>query len=233
MPAKLNREVWVRRYAAVGLELLEDVVDTRTPVRCQCLKCGADCHPRPDSIQQGRGGCKRCAGQYTPSQEEFIERFRKADLELLEIIVPGNKPAKCRCLKCGGDCSPRPSDIQKGRGGCQNCADYSYKPNKPGYFYVYLLEDEGVAYTGFGISNVPKSRCTAHNKNFDLYGIKVLRHELLGPFDGGDVARLERQFKKQVNKLETLVCDGFHTESFLGDCFDEVVWDARDQLENR
>lgn len=145
----------------------------------------------------------------------------------------GGTLSEFECAHCGQLWVAKVDNIANLGRGCPSCANYGYRPNKPGYFYVFLLEDDGKTFTGFGISNVPEDRLKGHYKNFDLFNIKVLRHELLGPFDGGDVARLERRFKKQVNKLETLVCDGFHTESFLGDRFDEVIAISKSQLKDQ
>jgi hypothetical protein len=89
------------------------------------LKCkeGHLCSPWPNSVQQGRGICRVCAGQ-DPATAEKNFRAHVAELGgecLYEAWGGSLKPHRVRC-KEGHLCSPRPSNIQQGVGICLTCA---------------------------------------------------------------------------------------------------------------
>ena len=58
--------------------VLDDYVNTHTPVKCKCLRCGNIWTARPYSLLQGHG-CPRCVKSGTSFMEQFIlECFRFA-----------------------------------------------------------------------------------------------------------------------------------------------------------
>ncbi len=49
------------RFKQKSLEPLVPYVNSKTPWKSKCLKCGAVVSPKPDSIFSGQGGCSNCA----------------------------------------------------------------------------------------------------------------------------------------------------------------------------
>jgi hypothetical protein len=116
---------------AVGLQPLESYLDTKTPWKCVCLKCGSVVHAVLNRIRSGRGGCatcgnvKRAAAKRHPEVEAETYMI-KAGLEPLEPYPGARNPWRSRCLKCGAECAPRLDNVRNGgQGGCQNCGRIS------------------------------------------------------------------------------------------------------------
>jgi len=110
------------RLAELGAELLEPAwlgVDTPQRVRCAA---GHECAPRPASVRRGGGICRTCAGN-DPRVAEAAFRARLAELgaELLEPYRGSLSPHRVRCA-AGHECTPRPAEVQRGRGICRTCA---------------------------------------------------------------------------------------------------------------
>jgi hypothetical protein len=89
-------------------------------VRC---KYGHDCHPKPNSVQQGNGICRACARKDPLTAEQ---NFRNRIVELGGICLftewKGAQPAyHVRCAN-GHDCYTRPNNVKQGWGICRICA---------------------------------------------------------------------------------------------------------------
>lgn len=111
------------RLDAMGATLLD--TEWRGSQRKYWARCNAghDCYPMPNSVQQGRGICRTCAGN-DPAAAEAGFRARLAELgaTLLEPTWLGvGRPHRARCA-AGHECSPRPNDVQQGHGICLTCA---------------------------------------------------------------------------------------------------------------
>lgn len=111
----------------VNLEQVGVYVKADEPLECRCITCGKIVHPRLSGIISGQGGCEFCANTLRglnskKSIEEVDESLKKQSLKRLGNYESVNKKLKCRCLICHEEVFPRISDIQKGIGGCWNCA---------------------------------------------------------------------------------------------------------------
>jgi hypothetical protein len=104
-------------------------VNALTPIPGTCLVCGKeDCAPRLAHLQQGRGHCKRCAGQESPSQDQAVAQVKEWTAGLFEpepgwTYVNAHTPIRGTCLRCGkDDCAPAYHQLRKGQGYCARCA---------------------------------------------------------------------------------------------------------------
>jgi hypothetical protein len=92
------------------------------PRLCWC-PLGHECHPRPSSVQQGRGICPACAGN-DPATAKAAWLDRLDDLGAKDGGEPwagSNTPRLCWC-PLGHECRTRPAGVQRGRGVCRVCA---------------------------------------------------------------------------------------------------------------
>jgi recombinational DNA repair protein (RecF pathway) len=97
--------------------------------KSECLLCGRVVFPTYNSIQQGNGGCKYCAGKFVDAQEAKEFMVGKG-LKPLELFHKADKKWKCKCLICGKIVTPTYSSIRIGNGGCIHCAGLVIEPKK-------------------------------------------------------------------------------------------------------
>ena len=114
-----------RRAAERGIEWLEVPVNKETNTPARCIGCAHEWTPRPGNVYQGNG-CPRCAAiQSGKAQriaaDEHHRRAAAAGIEWLEAPARTTDPTPARCLECGHEWKPRPSNVYKGHG-CPRCA---------------------------------------------------------------------------------------------------------------
>ena len=139
----------------LGLKPLEKYTSAKTPWKCKCLVCNHIVQPTWMRIKQGRGHCAYCA-QRRVDIPAAMKQMKTLGLKPLVDFPGSNKPWKCKCAVCGLDTSPRWSDLQRGQGGCSNCADWGLNYQKPGYLYL-VTHSEYKAHK-IGIANSYKSK---------------------------------------------------------------------------
>ena len=111
------------RLAELGAELLESGwLGSARPHRVRC-PVGHNCQPRPDSVKQGQGICRACAGNDPlMAAAAFRERLAARGATLLEPVWLG--PMQRHHVRCaaGHDCYPRPDSVRSGGGPCRTCS---------------------------------------------------------------------------------------------------------------
>ena len=112
-----------KRVAELGGEVLEPKsLGKDKPHRCRCAN-GHECWPRPNSIRNGQGMCRICAGNDpVVARDNFYRRVAELGGMVLEQEWLGAwKPHLCRCID-GRECKPYPANVQQGHGICRACA---------------------------------------------------------------------------------------------------------------
>jgi hypothetical protein len=136
---------------------LEKFKTAKTPWKIRCLKCKHIISPTWDKIKdQKRGrGCGYCSRVRVDIKE--VNRLLK-QLKLKPLVkYPGGKKSwKCKCLQCGSIVYPKYSDLNRGQGGCSNCADFGLNYTDKGY--LYLITNPLLGAHKIGIANSYKSR---------------------------------------------------------------------------
>lgn len=103
-----------------NLEPLEPYVNSHSRWKCICLTCQSIVYPSYNSIQQGQGGCLKCAGRLVdPDEAELL--FKANDLKPLVPYPGADKPWKSLHLVCGREVKPKYSNIRTGHSGCKYC----------------------------------------------------------------------------------------------------------------
>lgn len=106
---------------ASQLQPLEDFPGAHKKWKCRCINCNEIVFPQYTNIQQGWGGCKKCAGLIVDSAEakKFYESF---GLLASEDYKGSHHPWRGVCLTCHNEVSPRYSDLKGGQSnGCAYC----------------------------------------------------------------------------------------------------------------
>jgi hypothetical protein len=156
------------RLKELKLKPLEKYQTAKSPWKCKCLVCGHVIQPTWSRIKSGRGHCAYCA-QRRVDIPEALKFMKTLGLKPLVDFPGSNKPWRCKCLVCGLEASPRWSGLQRGQGGCSNCADWGLNYGKPGY--IYLITHEKLGAHKIGIANSYKSK---------KYDDRMYQHERQG-----------------------------------------------------
>lgn len=107
---------------------LEEYRNNGTPIRFKCQICGYEWKARPHDILIGNG-CPKCAKKVAVTQEEFLDRIKKSNVEIIGEYKNTKTRIKCRCKVCGYEWMAIPSNLMRGAG-CQKCAGTLKLTNK-------------------------------------------------------------------------------------------------------
>lgn len=92
--------------------------------------------------------------------------------------------------------------------GCPACAPNGYNPNKDGWLYLVMRQEE----RKIGITNVPNSRLTTHKRN----GWILL--EKVGPINGSVTLKIESHIKRWLRDEKMVLPSTY--ENWMADRFD-------------
>jgi len=143
------------RLKQLKLKPLEKYKSAKVPWKCKCLVCNHIVQPTWNRIKQNRGHCAYCA-QRRVDVPMALKFMKTQGLKPLVDFPGSHKQWKCKCLVCGLEATPRWSDLQRGQGGCSNCADWGLNYQKPGY--IYLITHKQYNAHKIGIANSYKSK---------------------------------------------------------------------------
>ncbi len=104
-----------------GLNPLEPFKKVNSRWKCKCLICGKIVTPTYNSIQQGNGGCKYCAGKVI-EPKKAVALMKSFNLQPLVPFKNGHTKWKCKCLVCGRTVHPTYNYLHQGNGPCGYCA---------------------------------------------------------------------------------------------------------------
>jgi recombinational DNA repair protein (RecF pathway) len=137
--ARVNIEAAKELMLASNLKPLEEYPGGHKPWKCECLICHRIVSPHYSSVQQGRKGCKYCAGRKVDPQEAK-ELLLSRELKPLEDFPGSKQKWKSECLRCGDVVYPVYGNILAGSGGCKKCAGLLVDK----YDAALLLESKGL-----------------------------------------------------------------------------------------
>jgi predicted nucleic acid-binding Zn-ribbon protein len=182
---KLPRDEWDRRAGAAGIEWVGDgPVWAMRKREARCPTCGHEWRAMPDAVRLGVG-CPACAPNAPVSREEWDRRAAAVGVEWVgEEPFSSAEPHPARCLACGWEFSPRPSNVGSGQG-CPACAPRGFDPVAPAT--IYLIRHDAGPFMKVGITGAdPGTRLTVHGRR---------GWEMLGTWAipvGRDAVRIER-----------------------------------------
>lgn len=121
----LTHEEFCERLAKVnpGITPIDRYVNSNTPMRCRCDKCGYEWSPVPISLTHAKSGCPRCSKRWRRTEKEFIEELKTVNPTIAVIgnYVNMTTPVDVRCMECGYEWRAQPTELVHGKG-CARCA---------------------------------------------------------------------------------------------------------------
>lgn len=110
-----------------NIEVLGEYYNASTPIHVRCRQCGFEWNSRSVYLKQGNG-CKKCAGVYSPTSDEFAAwiRIHRKDIELLEPYTNLKKKVLCKCKNCKHKWRVVPDSLKVGKR-CPKCVG-NYSP---------------------------------------------------------------------------------------------------------
>ncbi|WP_328508344.1 hypothetical protein OG981_53490 [Streptomyces mirabilis] len=119
----------VKAMLSRGARPIEPFPGTQPPWKCLCLTCGEVSAPRyNDVVNKGTGVCSKTCRSLKIAAKLIRDGAPAAAVMLswgwepLEDYPGAGKPWPARCVHCGVIKPKKLSHVQKGRGGCTNCA---------------------------------------------------------------------------------------------------------------
>ncbi|MFE3263682.1 hypothetical protein [Streptomyces sp. NPDC059215] len=129
MPRKVTEGDAVLAMLGRGAHPIEPFPGTQLPWACRCLTCNEVSAPRyNDVINKGTGVCNKTCRSLKIAAKLIRDGANAAAVmlsygwETLEEYPGAGKQWSARCVHCGVIKPKRLSHVQKGRGGCTNCA---------------------------------------------------------------------------------------------------------------
>lgn len=176
-----------------GYEPLEPYVNSMTPWKCKCLKCGQIGYPRWSQIQWYDSKCQYCIGNKI-TDKQAITVMKKAGYLPLVPYVSSKSKWKSKHLKCGNVVMPKLNTIAAGMGGCRNCSIIGFEVNKSSY--VYFLSHSVYKSFKVGIANKDSqpNRLLTHKKSgWEI--VQIFKFE-----SGWDALEMENIFFRWLRK---------------------------------
>lgn len=180
---------------------------------CKCAVDGHEWAARANQLINQKSGCPQCSvvrradARRTPEDEIINKINSRPSIKFLRwdgAYIGVESKVVCRCEIDGLEWSSSVSNFIRGRG-CPQCAEYGYRPGKPGT--LYLLRSECGSMVKIGISNNYKQRHAQLKRHtpFDWHCIEMLHSD-----DGSLIAEWEKElhsFTEPATFRETF--DGF------------------------
>ena len=138
---KLDTSTWQERAKKVKLRWLEEPQSSKSKTSAECMLCGEIFSPTPSNVTSV-SGCPRCSrkngrltqkvkegsnpgsGQLKITQQEWVDRAAKLNIEWLEDVASRHTKTKAQCRTCNHVWFANPGTISKGSG-CPKCKNLS------------------------------------------------------------------------------------------------------------
>lgn len=109
----------------IQVECLEEYINTRTKILHKCLIHNYEWRCTPDYVLKSKG-CPKCGRERTSkkqtfTQQEYIDKIKYTNINVLGVYQGVFTPILHKCNKCGYEWNTAPNNILKGRR-CPRCA---------------------------------------------------------------------------------------------------------------
>ena len=228
---KKHTNTEVREFMkSMGFKMLENYVDSATPINAVHIACGKKATPTYNSLRRGGINCGFCSGKQVDPREA-VKFMKSSGYIPQEEYKYTTSPWKCIHKKCGNVTKPTYNNIKRGLGGCRYCATWGIDFKKK--TILYLISHPQMSAHKIGINNFDSGRLEKHLKN----GWVVYKTML---FKGGLPAYeveqsildwLRNECDLQMFLLPTQMPQGGHTETVDASEIDLVtIWEKVQEL---
>lgn len=215
---KAERLLEILSPREITFDLSVPIKHSHQKIKLDCGVCGFKWETVWTTLVNRQSGCAKCAGKYSYSDEEYIQKINlsggayKYISKDFDHKIYNKDCVNVQCLKCDLVWSKTVSDAVVGKHGCPACQVNGYNPSQNGYLYILSVKQNSnlLAYK-FGISNYPEKRLKGIVRKSGLE-IKMIA---LFRFENGSVAQsLESNIKKSFgNYLSKQVMPDGYTET--------------------
>lgn len=176
-------------------------------IKLDCGTCGFQWETVWTTLVNRQSGCAKCAGKYSYSDEEYIEKINSSGGAYKYISkdfahkIHNKACVNVQCLQCNLVWSKTVSDAVVGKHGCPACQVNGYNPSQTGYLYILSVkQSKGLVAYKFGISNYPEKRLKGITRKsaLEIKMIALFKFE-----DGFKAQRLESEIKKSFGNFLT------------------------------
>ena len=193
--SKKPEDFVIKEMLKARIKPLEPYKNANTPWKCECLRCGKSITPTYSGVQQGRGGCKHCGGNYVDPKDARKFMISKGYKPRVPYVTV-HKKWECIHIPCGNIVSPQYAQIQQGMGGCRHCAEWGFQYDKESY--VYLITHPDLNAHKVGIANIAKRQKDDRLRRHQISGWVAFK---VWNFNDGKVAEIiEKEVFKILNK---------------------------------
>lgn len=120
MSRKLTQEEVEILFTENSIKVLGAYVNSQTPLKCECMKCGNIIYSRLDKVKLRGHQCGFCSGKLG-GDKRALAKLKELGHIPLEPYPGAVKPWKMNCGGCGKTISPIYASIQRGDWGCKYC----------------------------------------------------------------------------------------------------------------
>ena len=111
----------------IKVDVLEQYVNSSTPITCRCQICGLEWKARPANLLFGYGcpacGIKKAADSQRKDSQSFVKELEhiNPNISVIEKYKGARISILCECKKCGHRWKAAPTNLLKGKG-CPICS---------------------------------------------------------------------------------------------------------------
>lgn len=211
----------------------DKVEKAKTPLACECLKCGYFWNSSYNSLYYKDSGCPKCNGSIRKDKKELslkLEEKAKLNNNKIEKFhwkdsgFTSDYRVDLSCNDCNLRWQTSVLSVLQGRS-CPACAKFGYQKNKPSSLYLArIISDNLIIGYKYGIScDVPR-RITQHNKDSKKLGIRFELYSLWDYTDGAVAFNHEKNLKSLFKSpFSNFQLPSGSTESVLPHLLGEVL----------
>ena len=126
MGKRLTHEEFIERVQKIKptVEVLSEYKGAYEKVYFRCKICGHEWEAQANSMLKGLSGCRKCAGSLSYSNEEFLQKLKEVNENIipLEEYTKNNIKIELECKICGHKWRTTPNKLLSQKTGCPKCA---------------------------------------------------------------------------------------------------------------
>lgn len=157
MPDKKSHNEFIEEMAQnkPDIEVLGQYTSARSKILCRCKKCGFEWSVMASSVLHKKG-CPKCGKSLKLSHEEFVNRIKDIDPNIIILSTYKNSASKVlvQCKLCGQTWNARAGHLLQGHG-CKRCKIKETKKDYCNDIYLRYLIDNFPQISI--VSEIPKS----------------------------------------------------------------------------
>ncbi|MGN5457067.1 MAG: zinc-ribbon domain-containing protein [Candidatus Kurthia intestinigallinarum] len=153
---KKTQEEYIRKVLSINpyIEVMDEYIDSRTPIKHKCKKCGYEWETSPDNVLRRRG-CPVCIGKtigpaptyansiWASEYRELAEHYGISEQQMKTTMPMSKKRVTAKCPNCDKTKDISPNQLFRKGISCNRCSDGISYPEK---FIASMLDQLSIHY---------------------------------------------------------------------------------------